>query len=328
MVVYADLLFLLNLAIDGAVLLTTAWVRGVRPKAWRLLGAASIGASYVLLLLLPPLSLLSTLAVKIPLSLLMLYTAFGFSSLQYFLANTAAFYGVNFAAAGGVYGMHYMLLSSPELWRGLWFVRTGGSGPLLGIGGISLTLTFAAAIGLYRVTVAGRRRREQLLTHVTDVEVLIEGTRRECRGLIDTGNQLYDPLTRTPVMVMEASLFAEQLPASWQQRIKLSQVDQLVAGIGEDPCIWQDRLRLIPYRGVNRGAQFMLALKPDRVRIEHEGKTYETRKVLIGLDGGTLAADGAYRAIVHPSLMAAAQPQEREPSQTRRETPKCMQSGN
>jgi stage II sporulation protein GA (sporulation sigma-E factor processing peptidase) len=46
----------------------------------------------------------------------------------------------------------------------------------------------------------------------------------------------------------------------------------------------------------------MLALKPDRVRIELGGFEYSASKVLIGLDGGTLSGDRAYRAIIHPAL--------------------------
>ena len=50
------------------------------------------------------------------------------------------------------------------------------------------------------------------------------------------------------------------------------------------------------------GAAFMLALKPDMVRIELGGFEYSASKVLIGLDGGTLSGDRAYRAIIHPAL--------------------------
>lgn len=46
----------------------------------------------------------------------------------------------------------------------------------------------------------------------------------------------------------------------------------------------------------------MLALKPDMVRIELGGFEYSASKVLIGLDGGTLSGDRAYRAIIHPAL--------------------------
>ena len=104
-------------------------------------------------------------------------------------------------------------------------------------------------------------------------------------------------------MVMEAALWQEDLPESWLNSIRDAQVDRLVAGMDDQPFIWQDRLRLVPFRGVNRGSQFMLALKPDSVEITQEGRVYETRKVLIGLDGGKLTSDGAYRAIIHPSMV-------------------------
>lgn len=58
-----------------------------------------------------------------------------------------------------------------------------------------------------------------------------------------------------------------------------------------------------PIQGVNRGTQFMLALKPDKVVIAYDGKQVEATKVLIGLDGGKLSSEGAYQAIIHPALV-------------------------
>lgn len=302
LVVYVDLIFLSNLAIDGAVLLTTAWVRGIRPRYWRILAAAAIGAAYVVFMFVPAASFLYTFLAKIMLSLLMLWTAFGFGSLQHFVRNSAAFYGVNFAAAGGVLGIHYMLQSSSGMWDRLWFTRTGV--------GVELTLSLlfvgmaaAAALLLYRYAWSGRKKAELTLAHLAEVSVIIGGREYRCTGLVDTGNRLYDPLTRTPVMVMEAALYQAELPPSWLEHIKKSQVDLLLAGLDQDDSPWRDRLRLVPYRGINKGTQFMLAVKPDRVHIEREGRVYASSSVLIGLDGGKLAADGAYRAIIHPSLL-------------------------
>ena len=96
-----------------------------------------------------------------------------------------------------------------------------------------------------------------------------------CTGLIDTGNQLYEPLTRTPVMVMEACVWEDVLPASWIHHIRKRRWIKLFADMTDDePFIWQDRLRLVPYRGVNSGAQFMLAIKPDLVIIVRDGEQY------------------------------------------------------
>jgi stage II sporulation protein GA (sporulation sigma-E factor processing peptidase) len=61
-------------------------------------------------------------------------------------------------------------------------------------------------------------------------------------------------------------------------------------------------MRLIPYRAVGKGTQFMIALKPDEVRVTIGGHEVVTTRVLIGLDGGTLSSDGMYRAIIHPAL--------------------------
>ncbi|MNJ63845.1 Sporulation factor SpoIIGA [compost metagenome] len=66
---------------------------------------------------------------------------------------------------------------------------------------------------------------------------------------------------------------------------------------------WRDRLRLVPYRGINKGSQFMLALKPDEVCVVRDGQKVVTTKVLIGLDGGQLSSEKTYRAIIHPVLM-------------------------
>ncbi|MNG18577.1 Sporulation factor SpoIIGA [compost metagenome] len=108
-------------------------------------------------------------------------------------------------------------------------------------------------------------------------------------------------------MVVEANVWQDDLPELWLKSIRESQVDRLVAGLGEETFAWQDRLRLVPYRGINRGSQFMLALKPDYVQIEREGQVFVSRKVLVGIDGGKLSADSAYQAIIHPSLVQNSQ---------------------
>ncbi|MNY32162.1 Sporulation factor SpoIIGA [compost metagenome] len=106
-------------------------------------------------------------------------------------------------------------------------------------------------------------------------------------------------------MVMEVAEWGDVLPEQWLQRIRSADVDQIISGIGVEEFVWQDRLRLVPYRGVNRNTQFMLAIKPDKVVITHNDSQLEATKVLIGLDGGKLCSDGSYQAIIHPALISA-----------------------
>lgn len=306
MVVYLDLIFLMNFAIDGCLLLLTAWFRKRKVVIWRLLLSAGVGASYVVMMFMPALSFLFTFLVKFLFSVVMLWIAFGFVSLQSYIRNLGAFYIVNFAAAGGILGIHYLLQSSGELWNGIWYTATGGMGFSLEIGTLFTLVVFTLVLLWFRMVVAGRRRQENLSSYYAEVLIELEQTRISCTGLIDTGNQLRDPLSRLPVMVTEMSLWQPYMPQSFSQAAQNSglSADNLILQWTEDEAFpWRDRLRLIPYRGVNRGSQFMLALKPDKVTVTMENKSYLTTRVLVGLDGGTLSSEGSYRAIIHPALM-------------------------
>ena len=107
----------------------------------------------------------------------------------------------------------------------------------------------------------------------------------------DTGNQLSDPLTRTPVMVMEAKTVGSPPASGMEQTVDGGEPDKLIMGLAAEEFEWQDRLRLVPI-AVSTGVAFMLALKPDMVRIELGGFEYSASKVLIGLDGGRSRVTG------------------------------------
>lgn len=302
MVVYIDLIFAANLLIDAVLLWLTGWMNKVKVRWWRLWLSALVGALYVVMMFVPELSFMYTFLIKFGLSVIMIGVAFGFTSLQGFLRSIGAFYIINFAAAGGILGVHYLLQSSGDIWNGILYTAAGGYAYRLKIGFWFVLFILLLVLGCYKAVHSSRARREKLEAYIGTVQVEIEGVTVTCSGLLDTGNRLYDPLTKTPVMVMEASLWEEYLPESWKGRLSQEGADQLLLETDGQSFIWQDRLRLVPYRGVNRGASFMLALKPDHVAVTLGETTTGHRKVLIGLDGGTLSGDGAYRAIIHPDL--------------------------
>lgn len=303
MIVYLDLIFLINLFVDGVVLYMTAWTRKLPFKTWRLALSAFMGASYVLMMWIPSLSFMFTIVVKCLLSLAMIALAFGFGGIGSFIRNLGAFYLINFAAAGGIFALYYFTQSSNEVMNGILVTRTGGVAFRIQIGFWFTAIGFTFMIWFYRMVLTSIRRRQTMTQYLAQVRIHIGDFESQCTGLVDTGNQLYDPLTRTPVMVLEAEQWSAMLPPEWMKRIRQSEVDQLIATIGSDEWIWQDRLRLVPYRGVNRGTQFMLAVKPDKVVVLFSDNEIVNAKVLVGLDGGKLCADGTYHAIIHPTLV-------------------------
>ncbi|MFE4711258.1 sigma-E processing peptidase SpoIIGA [Paenibacillus sp. NPDC056722] len=303
LVVYIDLIFAANLLIDGVLLWLTGWLVKLKVSWWRLVLSAVVGALYVVMMFVPELTFLYTFLIKFGLSVIMLWIAFGFGSLQRYLRTMGAFYIINFAAAGGIVGIHYLLQSSGDIWNGIMFTAAGGHAYRLKIGIWFVIALLPLVLLCFKAVQTSRMKREQLESYIGEVTVEIDGVTVTCLGLLDTGNRLSDPLTRIPVMVMESSLWEKQLPASWKGRLTQSSADQLLLETDGQSFAWQDRIRLVPYRGVNRSASFMLALKPDLVTIRLDADTFCCKRVLIGLDGGTLSGDGAYRAVIHPDLV-------------------------
>lgn len=307
MIIYADLILLTNFILDFVMLLAAAKVRGIRANLWRVSASSAIGAFYALFMALPALSFLYSFVIKCLFSVGMIMTAFGYKNLRRFLGVLAAFYAVNAVAAGTVLGFHYMLQSTHEIWEGIVFVRSGGAQHLLGIA-LWLIVGLAIAGGaLFKRVNAGAKRQEAKQAFLAEVEVKIGEERYACTGLIDTGNHLYDPLTRTPVMVMEAAVWKQAIPEPWLEALQSSETDDIVARLSEsggETELWADRIRLVPYRGINGATQLMLAVKPDEVRIRMDGEDRTVEKVLIGLEGGALSSDGAYQAILHPAMVS------------------------
>jgi stage II sporulation protein GA (sporulation sigma-E factor processing peptidase) len=302
-IVYVDLIFFMNFIIDGALLLATGWTRKIKMKGWRIAAGAGIGASYVILMLFPEMSFLFTLFIKFLFSLMMLWVSYGYGQLQRFLRTLGAFYLINFVAAGGILGIHYMLLSSNDVMNGIWYTHTGGlSFELkLSLGFVLLAITLV--IWFYvRVTRGGQRQKE-VSQWITDVTIHLDTFEYSCKGLIDTGNRLYDPLTKMPVMVVEVDYWKNYLPESWIKRIHKAEVEEIIADLDNVSFDGRERIRLIPFRGINKGGQFMLAIKPDHVLVRFNEQWITSGKVLVGFDGGRLSSDGAYQAILHPALI-------------------------
>ncbi|WP_158629913.1 sigma-E processing peptidase SpoIIGA [Cohnella sp. AR92] len=306
MTVYVDLVFFTNLAVDGTVLLLTAKVRKLQPKRRRVALSAGLGAAYAAMMFLASVPYLYSFAAKLMVSVLMLLCAFGYGGLLRFIRLFVAFYVVNFATLGGVIGTSFLLTQSGSPWKAMTVTADGG---LLLSWQLQLGLfaaTFALSVWMFRGASASTERQQRLESLLVDVVVTVDGESWSCRGLVDTGNRLYDPLTRIPVMMMEASLWKDKLPSGWAERLHQEPADQLLAeldGLREDGFAWGERIRLVPYRSLNGTTRLLLAIKPDSVSIvsgSSEERIY--RRVLIGMDGGSISPDGTYRAIVHPDL--------------------------
>jgi stage II sporulation protein GA (sporulation sigma-E factor processing peptidase) len=301
MVVYADMVFLLNLCIDGLILWLTAAIRRQPTPYWRMATAAVIGATYAVWHLWQPFTLAYTFGGKLLVSVLMVGVAMGVKGPLHFLRNLGVFYLISFVTGGGMFALHYLLGAGLETGGGVFTIDASGWGSP-----VSWVFVLAAfpLVWLYaRVSFRSLQERQVLHDYLATVAITVAGKRLECVGLIDTGNQLRDPISRTPVMIVEVGPVSDALPRELIDLAKSRDWNSLGTAL---PPEWLTRVRLVPYRGAAGDGGMMLAFKPDRVDVHQKGTWVESERVLIGLDAGRLSSDGSYQAILHPSAMPAA----------------------
>jgi stage II sporulation protein GA (sporulation sigma-E factor processing peptidase) len=301
-VVYIDVVWLINLMLDGFILLVTVFLARRSIYWWRTIGASAIGASYALFLFFPVMSIFLTFFFKFLFSVIMVWIAFKPKGLFDFGKMLGLFYLASFLAGGAAYAANNFF-NNVSLQNGL-VLLNGGTVWLqkttLALVVLAMPIVYLLGKSAWK-RLARSKQREQ---NFWDVRVQVGTHSMSFTGLMDTGNALNDPLSRLPVMVADWVLFQEALPAAVASVLEKGMDISFALGDIEMDDEWQSRFRLVPYRGVGGSMGMLLAFRPECVELSgQEGDMHTCRRVLIGLNPKPLAGDGSYRAILHPSMI-------------------------
>lgn len=169
----------------------------------------------------------------------------------------------------------------------------GAAGPVsvVQLGGIAVFI-LVSGYAIYR-TRTSNNLSSDLLTEVT---VQIDGCSVTCRGLVDTGNRVVDPVSGDPVIIIEYPVMREVLPLSWKKMTA-----SLEGAIPRNGAIafggWDRRLRVLPFRALQGSGGIMLGMKPDAVVI-HGTAEVRVTNVVVGVTREVLSSSGEYRALI------------------------------
>lgn len=296
--VYVDVLLLVNFVMDFFIIWAAGKLAHVKTSLPRIILAAILGAAYSLVVFFPDASYLSTLLAKVAFSLLMIIAAFAPFSVRAFLRSLVYFYLVSFAMGGAIIGITYLTDELP------WSLQAiNGAAAYFEVfhpGMLLIGLGVAIVSGLGGILYLRRSwLQDQLLNKLI---INLNGNELEVPALLDTGNQLVDPLSQKPVIVVEYQILKNILPPDicvcFSDKGEFSPAGCL-ENLSPD---WAGRIRLIPYNSVGRNDGMMLGIKPDMVEvINREGRT-GTREVVIGVLNKTLNKDGRFHALLHPAV--------------------------
>lgn len=256
-VIYVDVLAGVNLAMDYLLLAAAAKLSGAYCTRARLLAGAALGACYAVASCGVP--FLTLLPVKAAAGFLMVRLCFGARSAAELVRLAALFYLVSCAAAGGALALGKV--SDTTFFAG---------------GGYYIDVPFrvVAAAGAVSWGLTGLLfRGEAKAREACRVHLDFAGHSADFSLLVDTGNDLSDPVNGRPALVLDRRAAARVLPVEAALPLAALRADNAPAVLAALPGTYRTQFQLLPYRAIGKEGGLLLAFRPERA--ERDGKPWQ-----------------------------------------------------
>ncbi len=203
MVLYIDILIILNLFIDYFLLLSSAVLLKRNIKRLRLIFAAILGSLSSLFIFLPTISPIITVLIKLMIGFCLVLVAFGYKSKIVFIKTVLLFFAENLIFIGVMFCL-WMFVSPPGmLWKnGITYIAIS---PIILISG-SIVAYFSTCLINFIIS----KRVET--NKIYSIKIELNNKKIEIKALYDTGNCLTEPFSGKPVCICEYDSIFKILP--------------------------------------------------------------------------------------------------------------------
>ncbi|MBM7624388.1 sigma-E processing peptidase SpoIIGA [Sporohalobacter salinus] len=295
--IYLDLLVIINLLMNYLLLWTTGRLIKIDYKIWRLILSAFFGTLYTILILFPQWQFWNNIFIYFFVSVLMVFLAYWPLWWKRLLKALGYFYLMTFLTAGVLMAGYSLNLQSQfreavDIFnlslQDSWIL-------LLGISVLGLLGKFGWSLFQRKVPAEGA---------IVPLIIEFEGKKLEVEALIDTGNQLCDPLTEAPVIIVELESLLTVLPKEIKNIFKSYDLvlsrDKMATAVGD--TYWANRFRLIPFSAIGSQQELLVGLKPDEISFKFKGDTITTDHVIVGVEDQKFSHAEDYTALMNPEL--------------------------
>lgn len=265
-VIYVDLLFVINFFVTFFLLLITSKISKKDYSVLRFILASALGGLYSLIILVDDMNELLLLGTKIAACLLIVFAAFKFTRLKNYCFTVLLFLAANFIVLGVVVGAYFLFGSERiAVHNSVIYFDIGARGII--ISAFCAYVISCAAVRLYN----RRLSSEELFTLVIENN----GSSVTMFALSDTGNKLREPFSDSPVIVADESLCR--------------------------PLVDEKRVRAIPASTVNGGG-ILMAFKPDKIILKSSKGREVIENAYVALSDDI--KDDKYSAVLNPEILS------------------------
>ena len=280
--IYLDVLIITNIYVNYFLLKGTARISHSALSIKRCIVASILGTICAMTILLPQLSILITLIVKLLGALFIIRIAFSKLTFKRFIKLTLIFFGINFIFAGVMLGICELTKVSVIIVHNYTVYYD-----------ISILTLAVSTIIAYIVVCVVSYILDKKCNANHSYKVIIEllGQRFSLNGICDTGNSLIDTFTGKPVIVCNSIELCNF--ANIEENFSYSAADYLEA--------LKDfkGVRLLPYSTIGNDG-IIPAFLAEKIFIENEKKQIKPVDAYIGL---CIKQKSEFEAIFNPRLL-------------------------
>lgn len=284
MVIYLDVLILINLYVTYFQILAVSVFTHRKSIWYRKLSAAGIGAVASLSIFIPQEMVLTLTLLKIFLCALIAFVAFGYTGFRAYAVSVLFLMLVSFVFSGLM--LCVWLFAAP-----MKMLFINGT-VYFGIDTMTIILSTCAAYGVVRIIRYILDKNGKTDGKYT---VIIKNNGRECRlsALADSGNGMVDCFSGLPVIVCRRDMCADVSPPA----IEMIENNSDISNIGTQMI---KGVRIMPFSTVGKGGLICM-FKAESVVIDDE--TNEEKYPVNALIGIVIGGRQEYEAIFNPKIL-------------------------
>lgn len=284
MVIYLDVLILINLYVTYFQILAVSVFTHRKTVWYRKLSAAGIGAVASLSIFIPQEMVLTLTLLKIFLCALIAFVAFGYTGFRAYAVSVLFLMLVSFVFSGLM--LCVWLFAAP-----MKMLFINGT-VYFGVDTMTIILSTCAAYGVVRIIRYILDKNGKTDGKYT---VIIKNNGRECRlsALADSGNGMVDCFSGLPVIVCRRDMCADVSPPA----IDIIENNSDISDIGTQMI---KGVRIMPFSTVGKGGLICM-FKAESVVIDDE--TNEEKYPVNALIGIVIGGRQEYEAIFNPKIL-------------------------
>ena len=295
MTIYIDVVLIENLLMNYIILFATGIILKIKIKYVKLILASVVGAIYTIIAYISNLEIYSNIFLKFILSLIIIYISFNHKSVKKLFKYTLIFYLTSFVFGGAAFSLIYIVKPQEIL-------KNNG----LVLNANSLKVIFASAMIAFMIITIGFKIVKNKISAkdmYCDIKIKLNNKQIETKAMIDTGNFLREPITNTPVIVVEHTLLYECIPKeilNHLENILGGDFSEIPENIKEE---YMPKLKVIPFSSLGKQNGMLLGIKTEEIIIKNEEENKVIQNVIIGIYNKSLTKRGEYRALLGIDLV-------------------------